>query len=383
MATIATENFGVINGYNLVVNEKGNIIPLLDVVLTNGTEHMFIPIHSWYEVDVLQPRIGNVIKLNIGKYNTDVLPHFTNDKAEVIQRPSICPICSSDVKINKDTSNTSYTCSNSDCGYFDVIRLLRYLQYCCLCPDFTYLNVYKLYTSKVLCKLEDVYKLTVNDLVRIGFTKTESNDIINSIKKNREIPIQNLYYALLPESKPAQALRIASLVKNMWHDPIKEVFTTGILPTRLVNNGMVFTLVNMFNKYVIKNRKELLALSDHITVTNSVKTVKPSLANRTFVIGNTVSLKSYYIKTMIKLNGGNVEENFATTMYWFIDFAITEGIEANKNVNNAINFGALPITVDELRILINTPMGNEPSVEELEKTKRNLGIYTVPDITDE
>ena len=375
---MAIDSFGLINGYSLIVNEKGSVIPLLDVVPTNTNKHLYIPITSWYEVDIIQPRIGNIVKLVPGKYNTEILPHFVNDKAEVLDKPKKCPLCGSELKTSGSKANVSYSCTNKDCGYYQILRLLRFLRYCCLCQDFTYTSVYKLYVNGILKNMEDIYSLTKDNLVKVGFEQELAETLINEIDNSREIPIQNLYYALIPDSKPIQALRISSLVKGKWYNPIAEAFTTGIIPTRLLTNGEIFSSIVILNSYLTKNKASMLALSKNITVTTSISIMKPSLSGRTFIIGNLDKLKVQHLKTMIRLNGGSVEENFNTAMYWNIDYAITEGAETNKNIINAINFGALPITENEMRILINVPMGNEPSYEELEKTRRSLGIYTVP-----
>lgn len=380
---MAIDDFGLINGYSLIVNERGNVIPLLDIVPTDTTNHLYIPITSWYEVDIIQPRIGNVVKLTPGKYSTEISPHFVNVKAEALGRPKKCPLCESELKVSGSDATVAYSCSNKNCGYYQVLRLLRFLRYCCLCQDFTYTSVYKLYVNKVLRNLEDIYSLTKDNLVRAGYSPELASILINEIDANREIPIQNLYYALMPESKPIHALRLASLIRNKWYNPITETFTTGIIPTRLVTNGEILSLVVSLNSYLTNNKASMLELNNNITVTTSVSIIKPSLSGRTFIIGNLDKLKVQHLKTMIKLNGGSVEENVSSSMFWNIDYAVTNGIETNKNVINAINYGALAITEDEVRVLINVPIGNEPSFEELEKTKKSLGIYRIPNTQEE
>lgn len=107
---MAIDDFGLINGYSLIVNERGNVIPLLDIVPTDTTNHLYIPITSWYEVDIIQPRIGNVVKLTPGKYSTEISPHFVNVKAEALGRPKKCPLCESELKVSGSDATVAYSC---------------------------------------------------------------------------------------------------------------------------------------------------------------------------------------------------------------------------------------------------------------------------------
>jgi len=373
----------IINGYRYIVMENGAIVPLLrvnDIDTSIGRVNHVI-LRNWADFDSLEPRIGNKVKLVFNNFGQKEVVKIDNDfSTEPIPRPTVCPLCGEPLNITDSEAGASVIrCTNDNCQYFVVMSILRYLRFCSLVTELSYIDVSTLFTSNVVKNIADLYKLDVKDLEKIGFTTEASKNIISKIRSNIKIPLQNIVYSILPKSKPSEAIKLASLFNDTsWIEPVTVIGPTTYISKRESTESKLTKLVLNYNRELLANAKVFKELTDIITVVRLPK--KLHMMNKLFVIGNISTLTKQHLETVIRLNGGKTEDNFNTLVWSGVDYIISSGIESNQKVIEGMNSDILTITEDELRCLIDVKYANEPDAGYMNKIKRSIGLVVEDDV---
>lgn len=372
----------IINGYKYIVMENGAIVPLLRVneIDTSIGRVSNVILRNWADFDSLEPRIGNKIKLVFNNFGQKEVIKIDNDfSTEPINKPTVCPLCGEPLDISDTKANAPVIrCLNDNCQYFAIMSILRYLRFCSLVTELSYIDVSILFTNHVVTNILDLYKLKVNDLEKIGFTAEASRNIVNKICNNVRIPLQNIIYSILPKSKPSEAIKLASLYNDIsWIAAMTVIEPTTYISKRESGDSKLTKLVLSYNKELAANEKMFKALTDIVTAIRLPK--KLPMTNKLFIIGNITTLTKQHLETVIRLNGGKTEDNFNTLVWSAVDYIISSGIESNQKVIEGINSDILTITEDELRCLLDVKYANEPDAEYMNKIKQSIGLVVDDD----
>nr|DAR97365.1 MAG TPA: DNA ligase [Caudoviricetes sp.] len=372
----------IINGYKYIVMENGAIVPLLRVneIDTSIGRVSNVILRNWADFDSLEPRIGNKIKLVFNNFGQKEVIKIDNDfSTEPINKPTVCPLCGEPLNMSDTEANAPVIrCLNDNCQYFAIISILRYLRFCSLVTELSYIDISILFTNHVVTNILDLYKLKVNDLEKIGFTTEASRNIVNKIRNNVRIPLQNIIYSILPKSKPSEAIKLASLYNEIsWIAAMTVIEPTTYISKRESGDSKLTKLVLSYNKELAANEKMFKALTDIVTAIRLPK--KLPMTNKLFIIGNITTLTKQHLETVIRLNGGKTEDNFNTLVWSAVDYIVSSGIESNQKVIEGINSDILTITEDELRCLLDVKYANEPDAEYMNKIKQSIGLVVDDD----
>ena len=383
------EYMTIVNGYTYVVTENGSIVPVLKVneIDTCIGKVKNVTLRNWADFDSLEPRVGNKVKLIYNNFGLKEVIKIDNDFSTTpIPRPDKCPICNKALHIkDKDANSSVIRCDNEDCGYYTINGILRYLRYCSLVDELTYIDVARLFLIKKVTNIAELYNLTVEDLTDLNIDLNIKEDVaekvIDKIDSNRKFPMQNLLFAMLPKCKPNGAVKLASMIgTNSWKDPILDFKRTVCVSKRDTSDIKFLKLLTDFNREISLHKKTYEELMTKITVTHLLNA--PIFQNKIIVIGNITSVTKSYLENVIKLVGGRVEDNFSTIAWGDVAFIISDGLEMNQNITEGIELGTLVITENEFRAAIAKDMkyANEPNREELNKAARNIGLVVEDDI---
>ena len=386
MANATTNEYiTIVNGYSYVVMENGSIVPVLQVneIDTAIGKVKSVTLRNWADFDSLEPRLGNKIKLVYNSFGLKEVIKIDNDfSAAPVPRPDKCPICNSALHIkDKNANNPVIRCNNENCGYYTIRGILRYLRYCSLVDELTYIDVAKLFLNKKVTNIADVYKLTIQDLMDLYIREDAAEKVIDKINSNRKFPIQNLLFAMLPKYKPNDVIKLASVIgTNSWRDPVLDIKRTACISKREASESKFTKLIVDFNRELSLHKRTYEELMAKITVTHLLN--PPIFQNKVIVIGNVTSVTKAYLENVIKLVGGRVDDNFSSIAWGDVAFIISDGIETNQNITEGIELGTLVITENEFRATIAKDMryANEPNEEELNKAARDIGLVVEDDI---
>ncbi len=177
-------------GY-MSVGRLGNAIPMLKVEpvevnetivedVSLGSYDKFLSMNLIEGEEVVIYSAGDVIpQVKMPKMRTNFL-----NKPE-LKIPKICPYCNSKLK----RYGSEYKCKNPDCIRVNTGRIANFLDKMGV-ENFSDKTVEQLYSAGLIKKIEDLFSLTVEDLMRLdGFERTSSTKLIEQIDALREKPI--------------------------------------------------------------------------------------------------------------------------------------------------------------------------------------------------
>lgn len=373
MTVTPSSQLVTVKSYGYIMLENGNIVPILnvepEVKALTGRPIKAVPIYTWVEFNTIHPEIGNRLVIDVNNYgvtgikNIDIEPNTLP-----LPIPKECPLCGAFLGHNPFKDNTlTIRCNNDLCEYWNIKRIQRYVTYCSLVVDFTYRDILKLYNTGIVKNIVDLYKLTTKDIVNnLEFNSETAKRIVNNIKQNVNIPIQNLIYAIKSDIDTKVAIKLSSLITDKWYDGIKELSNNSYISIKDKKESMLKTIILMLNQHLEKVKNVYMELATIIKVT--YLPVKQFLGGKLIVIDNLVNIPREYLETVIKLNGGRVDDNYISIVWNHVDYIISTGIETNERIIQAIKYGITKKSEDEFRTILDCKIANEPDIN------RNEGL---------
>lgn len=378
--TLATQ-IATIKSYGYTVLENGNIVPLLnvepEVKTLTGRPIKAVPVLSWHEFSAIRPGLGDRLAIDVNNYGIIGIKNLDAEFSTLtIPAPTECPLCGSplDYKPFKDIKRI-IRCDNAQCDYWEIQRILRYITYCSLVVDLTYRDILKLYNSGIVKNILDLYNLTSKDITKtLHFDAKTAEKIVNSIKQNTEIPIQNLIYSIAPAVDTKIAIKLGSAITDKWYNGIKSLTNNSYISRKDRLENIVASMAFELSTYMEKVKDMHMKLDSIIKVT--YLPVKQFLGGKLIVIGNLVNIPREYLETVIKLNGGRVDDNYKSIIWNNVSYIISTGVETNENIIQAMDYGVLRISEDEFRTMLDCKIANEPDINRMNFIKHSIGIYT-------
>lgn len=361
-----------ITGYRFTIEEDGQIRPILYIkpVKVNDVTIKSVRIGTWIAFDNLRPRVGNKVRVIPGSFVTNLELHTIATNAPLIGRPEVCPICGHDLHVNE--TGTTIRCVNEECDSIMLRRIFAYYRYCCLDTTIMFRHIVKLYLDGRIQSLRSIYVLDKGDYLKAGLGMIDAESIVNNVKKNRHIPVQNLLYSIMITYYPYDAVRLSSLVTNRktWYITLMGLVETPYIKLKDKSSERLKEIHYKLVQEITNNMEDYKELSKEIEVILLPK--KLSLTKYIFVIADLESFTKEYLSTMIKLNGGRVEFNFNRIVWADVDFIIGDVRYATDNLKKGVKYGTPTITEDEFRHLISTKLPDEPSLDKLELASKSM-----------
>lgn len=378
--TLATQ-IATIKSYGYTVLENGNIVPLLnvepEVKTLTGRPIKAVPVLSWHEFSAIRPGLGDRLAIDVNNYGIIGIKNLDAEFSTLtIPAPTECPLCGSplDHKPFKDIKRI-IRCDNAQCDYWEIQRILRYVIYCSLVVDLTYRDILKLYNSGIVKNILDLYNLTSKDITKtLHFDAKTAEKIVNSIKQNTEIPIQNLIYSIAPTVDTKIAIKLGSTITDKWYNGIKSLANNSYISRKDRLENILASMAFELSTYMEKVKDMYMRLDNIIKVI--YLPVKQFLGGKLIVIGNLVNMPREYLETVIKLNGGRVDDNYKSIVWNNVSYIISTGVETNESIIQAMDYGVLRISEDEFRTMLDCKIANEPDINRMNFIKHSIGIYT-------
>lgn len=370
-----------ITGYSYTILENGNIVPLLnvepEVKTLTGRPIKAVPVFTWHDFNTIHPRVGDKLSIGVNNYGIIGIKNLDADFSTLpIPMPKECPLCGTPLNVKPyDDYRNTIRCENPQCGYWEIQRILRYVTYCSLVVDLTYRDILKLYNSGIVKNILDLYNLTPKDIAdTLYFDIETAKKIVNNIKENVDIPIQNLIYSLMPNIEPKVAVKLGSGVNDKWYNGVKNLGINSYISRKDKLETKLAGIAYMLCVYMEKVKDMHMRLDNIIKVI--YLPVKQFLGGKLIVIGNLVSMPREYLETVIKLNGGRVDDNYKSIIWNNVSYIISTGLETNENIIQAMDYGVLRISEDEFRTMLDCKIANEPDINRMNFIKHSIGIYT-------
>ena len=361
-----------ITGYRFTIEEDGQIRPILYIkpVKVNDVTIKSVRVGTWIAFDNLKPRVGNKVRVVPGTFVNNLELHTVAVNAPLIGRPEVCPICGYDLQVNE--TGTTIRCVNEECDSIMLSRVFAYYRYCCLDTTIMFRHIVNLYLDGCIKSIRSIYVLSKGDYLRAGLGMADTDTVMDNVKNNRHIPVQNLIYSIMITYYPYDAVRLSSLVTNRktWCITLMGLIETPYIKLKDKSGERLKEIHYKLVQEITNNMEEYKELSKEIEVILLPK--KLSLTKYIFVIADLESFTKEYLSTMIKLNGGRVEFNFNRIVWADVDFIIGDVRYATDNLKKGVKYGTPMITEDEFRHLISTKLPDEPSLEKLELASKSM-----------
>lgn len=316
---------------------------------------------SLHNITVMTEVMGGAWKgQKIGVYKANlIIPQVRwaeevrpND-AEMINIPSICPICGSPTKIVKDNDSEVLICTNDDCKGKLLGKLSHAVSKNALDVDgLSEATIQKFIDLGWLASIRDIYHLSDHEKeisMLEGFGKRSVTKLLNSIEKSRNTSLQRFIYSLsIPLVGKSASKDISNEVDGDFNT---FMHTLSVYGAEYFKNipGIGDSIVKSMNDFFRKHCNHMYDLSKEFTfekpislaITDDIK----SLVGKTFVI--TGSLEHFEnrdaAKAEIELHGGKVSGSVSAKT----SYLVNNDIESTSGKNKKAKELGIPIISED------------------------------------
>ncbi|TXG99854.1 MAG: NAD-dependent DNA ligase LigA [Candidatus Moraniibacteriota bacterium] len=296
------------------VGRTGAVTPVaeLEPVLLAGSVVARATLHNADEIGRLDVRVGDTVAL---RKAGDVIPEIFDVFKELRPKSSMafvmpkdCPSCGTElsrVDIGKELSAALY-CKNKSCP-------VQYLEVFVYFVSKKKINIKEL-GKKIIETFHDIglitdaasiYDLKKGDIEGLeGFGDKSAENIIDSIKGSRTVPLHRVLYSLGIRHVGEQTAKdIAKHFTSL--DDISTASVEELAHVEGVGEKVADALVSYFADAA--NKSFLARLLPHLTITSEKVSTDGKLFNKVFVItGTLATLSRDDAKDLIEKNGGKV-----------------------------------------------------------------------------
>lgn len=326
----------------LQVGRTGVVTPvaIVEPVLIEGANVERATLHNFDEIQRLDLKIGDeIIIIRSG----DVIPKITkvlkdrrDGNEKEILKPTICPVCSSELLIE----DIMIKCQNLDCPSRVVNSIIYFASKNCLNIDGLGDKIVELLVNeKKIFDILDLYSLKYEDLENLeGFKEKKINNLLNAIENSKNSELYRVLTALGIEHIGEVASK--SICSKFGLDLVDVSFEDLISI-----DGIGEQMANSFLEFFRVNRQFVLKLFDILKpkVTIKEEAKDNPFKNKTVVITGTMSKSRDEIKLFLEDLGAKVSSSVSKKT----DFLIY-GEDAGSKYDKAIEFGIEILTEDEM-----------------------------------
>jgi len=324
------------------VGRTGVLTPvaILEPVNIDGAIVERATLHNFDEIEKKDIEINDeVIIIRSG----DVIPKITkvlfsrrDGTQRKIARPTLCPVCGSEVL----DEGILIKCQNLSCPARVVNSIIHYASRKCMNIDGLGDKIVELlYEKNILKGIEDLYKLRLNDLLEIeGFKEKKSKNLIDSIEKSKTAQLHKFINALgIEHIGEVAAIKLADNFKDKWFDvKYEKIIEVDGFGEEIAKSLMEFVRVNE-DKILNLNQILNIHMPEKKVIINSIFTGK------TVVITGTMSQSRSEITQLLENYGAKVTQSVSKKT----DFLVF-GKEPGSNLEKAKKLGVTVMSEEEM-----------------------------------
>ena len=342
----AIEKVTKVLNITLQVGRTGVITPVAEIEPVNidGAIISRATLHNFDEINRKDIRIGDfVIIIRSG----DVIPKITkvlksrrDGSEKKVTHPKECPVCGSELL----DEGALLKCQNLECPARVVNAIRYYVSKGCL--DIDGLGekiVEELYNQGLIKSIEDLYKLKVEDLLKLdGFKEKRAKNIINAIERSKGVECWRFVNGLGIE-------HIGEVASKKICQEFGLNFLNATKEELLEIDGFGEEMAESFLEFIRVNKDKVERLLDIVKpIEPEKKDIKKSVfTNKTIVLTGTMSQSRGQIKELLESLGAKVTNSVSKKT----DFVIY-GEDAGSKLTKAKNLGVITLTEEQMREMI-------------------------------
>jgi len=342
----AVEKVTRVNDITIQVGRTGVLTPVAEVepVDLDGAMIGRATLHNFDEIERKGLMIGDsVILIRSG----DVIPKITkvltdrrDGSEKVIERPTQCPTCHSEVL----DEGTLIKCQNLDCPDRVVNSIIHFAKKGCMNIDGLGSKIVEILVNEG--KIKDIlglYHLKYEDLEGMeGFKQKRIQNLLDAIADTKGVPLHRLISAMGIEHIGEVAGKSLALE-----------FGLGIVDARLEQivaiDGIGEEMATSLLEFMQVNHDFVLALFDVIqpTTEEKVEAEENPFKGKTVVLTGTMSVSRGVIKEMLEKLGAKVSGSVSKKTDYLI-----HGEDAGSKYDKAVKLGVETLAEDEMRNIL-------------------------------
>ncbi len=338
----AVEKVTKIKDIVVQVGRTGVLTPvaILEPVNIDGAVVERATLHNFDEIQRKDIEINDsVIIIRSG----DVIPKVTKvlssrreGTQKRISRPDVCPICGSEVL----DEGILIKCQNLSCSARVVNSIIHFASKKCMNIDGLGDKIVELlYEEKLLKNIEDLYKLSLEDLLSLdGFKDKKSQNLIDSIQKSKKVELHKFINALgIEHIGEVAAIKLAENFGENWYKTSFE---------EIINiDGFGEEIAKSICEFVRVNEERILYLNDILDIKKPKKEEKiDSVFNdKTVVITGTMSKPRGEIQHLLEIHGAKVTKSVSKKT----DFVVY-GKDAGSKYDKAVDLSVTLMSEEEM-----------------------------------
>jgi len=273
----------------------------------------------------------------------DVIPKVTKvliDRRDgtqrKISRPTLCPVCCSEVL----DEGILIKCQNLACSARVVNSIIHYASRKCMNIDGLGDKIVELLYEKNLIKsIEDIYNLDLEDLLKLeGFKEKKSKNLINSIQKSKKVELHKFINSLgIEHIGEVAATKIADNFGLNWFEANYEQ-TINI-------DGFGEEIAKSLEEFIKVNKPRILNLIQILDIQKPKKeeTINSIFSGKTVVITGTMALSRGEIQDILERHGAKITKSVSRKT----DFVVY-GKDAGSKFDKAKKIGVKLLSEEEM-----------------------------------
>ena len=330
----------------LQVGRTGVITPvaILEPVNIEGVVVERATLHNFDEIERKDIRIGDVVTIirsgDVIPKIIRVLSEFRDGDEKIVSRPKQCPECGSELL----DEGALIKCQNLECPARVVNSIIYYASRECMDIDGLGEKIVEMLYNKNLVKsIEDLYKLKVEDLLKLeGFKEKRANNLINAIQKSKGRECWRFLNGLGIE-------HIGEVASKKICEKFGLKFIEVGKEDLISLEGFGEEMAESFLEFMRVNRDRVYRLLDIVRPSEPTQTkIKESpFTGKTVVLTGTMSKPRSEIKKILESLGAKVSSSVSKKT----DFVIY-GDDAGSKYQKAISLGVKTISEDEMNQIL-------------------------------
>ncbi len=273
----------------------------------------------------------------------DVIPKVTKvliDRRDgtqrKISRPTLCPVCCSEVL----DEGILIKCQNLACSARVVNSIIHYASRTCMNIDGLGDKIVELLYEKNLIKsIEDIYNLDLEDLLKLeGFKEKKSKNLINSIQKSKKVELHKFINSLgIEHIGEVAATKIADNFGLNWFEVDYEQ-TINI-------DGFGEEIAKSLEEFIRVNKTRILNLIQILDIQKPKKeeTINSIFSGKTVVITGAMALSRGEIQDILERHGAKITKSVSKKT----DFVVY-GKDAGSKFDKAKKIGVKLLSEEEM-----------------------------------
>ena len=329
------------------VGKTGAITPvaILTPVLLAGSTVSRASLHNFDEIRRLDVRIGDKVVI---KKAAEIIPKVikvADRETEVRKRkfspPTECPVCHS--QLQRPDGEVNLYCLNPECPALIKAKIEFWVSKDAMNIDYIGPSIIEqLYNKKLITSAVDLYRLTVEDLMKLDLVKEKSaTNMYNSIQKSKHNPLKRLITALIIRNVGKETSEILAneygTLERLENAGVEELAAMNGIGEKIAKEIYAF-FHDEINLKMLAELKSLGVEPPPVEMPES-----DTFKGKTFVLTGTLPTMTRDEATeIIKAHGGKTASSVSKNTSF-----VLAGENAGSKLDKAKNLGVIILTEEE------------------------------------